>query len=408
MAVIIRMLRKLKDTKMNDRVKGIKEYLIDNKWILVSFLFLPFVYKILFPDGTKIWLIESIKQEVKVLCFLIILFLFLFKRKKPSKLLWCLFIFELWLIITTLINNGIYQLKGVLIYAMSSIAIAMLIELYKDDIGPLIKGLMLDYEFFLYLNFITVVLYNSTKGYSGSCYMLGYYNTMLLFTYPAICIAAIYMKLSKKYIRASILILISMLTIILSRGSTPLGSLICSVGVFVILYLLRNTKINIPFWLISLLLLLFNIFIVFVFEGGKYELIDFIIEKVLNRNTTFSGRLTIWESALNMIKNRWLIGYGHSTAVPDVIGSSTTVIHAHNTLLTIAVNSGVIGLILFFILHYVLIKKIDKTNNSIVKFVAISLLAGIFLSYTTDSYPKDFYFLVNFFLAYHMDDYWKS
>lgn len=391
--------------KMNDKVERIKEYLINNKWILVSFLFLPFIYKITFYDGTEIWLIESIKQEAKILSFIIILFLFISKRQKPSKLLWCLILFELWLIITTLINHGIYQLKSVLIYAMSSVAIAMLIELYKDDIETLIKGLMINYEFFLYLNFISVALYNSTKGNSEWCYMLGYYNTMMLFTYPAICIAVIYMKLFKKYRRASALILISMLTIILSRGSTPLGSLIASVGIFVVLYLLRNTKINIPFWLISLLLLLFNIFIVFFFEGGKYKIIDFIIEKALNRNTTFTGRLEIWESALDLIKNRWLIGYGYATAVPYAIGKSKTVIHAHNSLLTTMVNAGIIGLILFFILHYVLIKKIDKINNSTVKFVAISLLAGIFLSYTVDSYPKDFYFLVNFFLTYHINSY---
>jgi O-antigen ligase len=390
---------------MSKGFKSVKDYFINNEWILVFLLFFPFVYKIVLPSGILMWFFETYKQEIKLICFLIILFKFIHKRVKPSILMWCLIVFDLWLIFATYSNNGIYQLKTVSIYVISSLVMAMLVEIYKDNPIVLIKGLLLNFEIFLYLNFVTVLLYNSTKGYLGSNYLLGYYNTLMVFTYPAICVAAIYMSLSKKYVRSLILIIVSILTIILAKGSTPLGSLICSIGVFVVLYLLKNTKVNIPFWLISLLLLLFNIFIVFIFEGGKYKLIDFIIEKVLNRNTTFTGRLTIWESALDIIKNNLLIGCGYKTSIPYIIGSDITVVHAHNTLLTTAVNSGIIGLILFFILHCVLIYRVDKTSNSIYKFIMIGLLAGIFLSYTTDSYTKDYLFLVIFFLTYHLSTY---
>ena len=387
---------------MKNLLTKTKQYVIGKEWILVFLLFFPFIYKVWLPDGSSIYFLDIIRHKWKIVSLVIITILFIIKKKKPSKLFILSLVIEIWTLIITFIKNP-SGMKETILFVSAVLSISGIIELFIDDLDNLLNGLLLNFEIFLYLNFITILLYHSTRGYNGAHYLLGYYNTMMVFVYPAIALAFIYMFKNKKYVRPILLIVISVLTIVLAGGSTPLGSLIASIGV-VILYLLLQ-KFNIKTKHLNLILFIlavaFCIFILFFFVGGKFKLIDFIIEKVLNRNTTFTGRFPIWAKAEEMILNNPIFGYGREVQIEATPGWFLT--HAHNTYLTNLVFTGLIGFIPFMIMNVMIVNKLDKQRNCLLKYILAGLLFGIFISFVTEAYQKEFMFYIIYFLAYNID-----
>jgi putative inorganic carbon (hco3(-)) transporter len=104
-------------------------------------------------------------------------------------------------------------------------------------------------------------------------------------------------------------------------------------------------------------------------------------------------RVNRWKSALRMFKEKPLIGWGPSTYqfkyAPYQIASEKTVIstnfgergNAHSEYLGSLVDSGIFGLILYFLLLFISIRKgirICQThNNKQIRYIAIALVAGL-------------------------------
>ena len=87
-------------------------------------------------------------------------------------------------------------------------------------------------------------------------------------------------------------------------------------------------------------------------------------EKVLNKLLFFSPRLLIWESAIELIKNRPLFGWGASTFpfVNDISYYSAKYQHTHNIFLELAFNFGIPLSIIIFISLLFLFTKVIKNN----------------------------------------------
>lgn len=398
---------------MSTILTNIERYLAKYKWIFIAFLFFPYVYKMSLPifDSSFYIFLLKIKYFIEdwlniyiIFTLLIIAILYIVKKRRISKLFLIVLLIQICLLASTIMNESA-NLNNAVYYSLRSLGISGLIDLYYDDIENLLKGLIINYELLIYLNFVTIILFRDTKGYEGCHYLLGYYNSMMVYAYPAIAVATLYMQRLKKYVRPLILILISSLTILLGRGSTALGALIGTIVCAAFYSLLKKTKID-EKWIIVFLIaavVLFNIFILFVYSGGRFTLIDVFIEKILHRETSFTGRTIIWEAAIELISQKPILGHGCFTSV--VCSNGFVASQAHNNYLNILVVSGIVGFVLFMLFIYETIKELIKAKSSLSKVVMFSLLFGIFLSYITDAYAvNDYMFYVIFFLSYRLKD----
>lgn len=387
---------------MSNVFRSIVNKLSKYNTIVVFLLFFPYIYKIWLPNGSSIYFLDAIKQKWKVLNLLIVLALFLIKKIHPSKLFVITSLSVMWTLVVTIINNS-SGFKETFLFCSAIIVIAGIFEIFVDNIDNTIKGLMLNFEIFLYPNLITIFLYRSTKGYLVCHYLLGYYNTMLVFAYPAIALAFLYLYRTKKYIRSCLLIIASFLTILLARGSTPIAALLATLLSFIFMAIIKKIGLKFNNYAVALTIVAFVLclFILFIFEGGKFRLIDFIIEKILQRSTDFTGRLPIWKKAEEMFLANPLFGYGREVLIEAEPG--WFLVHAHNEYLSILVFTGLIGFILFMIFNIELIIKLDKQKNISFKFIFIGLIFGIFISYITECYQKEYMFYIVFFLAYNLD-----
>ncbi len=97
-------------------------------------------------------------------------------------------------------------------------------------------------------------------------------------------------------------------------------------------------------------------------------------------------RVLVWQGTLRMIKDFWIsgIGLGHEAfqvAFLEYTFNNSRVEHAHNTLLEIAAESGITGLLVFLWILAVfvisIIKFSNNTKNRLYSFLSIGLLCSV-------------------------------
>lgn len=91
------------------------------------------------------------------------------------------------------------------------------------------------------------------------------------------------------------------------------------------------------------LLIIFIVFLSIVLLRLQY-LFEFFIVDILNKDITLTGRLVIWDEAIMLFSNQPFFGYGLSSIGWLVQGNR----HAHNTILQILLQCGLIGFFAFF------------------------------------------------------------
>lgn len=382
------------------------------KWIIVSVLFLPFIYHFSLPKDKmdsiplliiygKYFIDEKI-QYLVIISTLIICLLFFVLKHKPSKLLIIIFVQQIWTLLVTYINKPEYFSTAIM-RMLYFVGIAMIVDLfcvkYPKDF---FNGMLIDFGIFLFMNFITIILFRSTKGFNYQHYLLGFYNSMTVYAYPAIALSTISIYKYKKNILSIFVLILSLLTMLLSNAGTTLGAFIGSILCMIFLILINRTKYNFKHLTAYLILItfIFNIFILFIYSGDPNSLVTIFIEEVLHRDPTFTGRLIIWEAARNMIYKNPIIGYGLDTQI--AIEGVFTYPEAHNMYLNILLCVGLIGFIIFIIFNFEVFKELEKIKNSTLKYIIISCIFGIFLTYITDAYGTCYLSNILFFLAYHL------
>ena len=170
-----------------------------------------------------------------------------------------------------------------------------------------------------------------------------------------------------------------------------------------LLYMLfvKNKKIkaHLPKFTIlyAILLLLVNILVI----SGSLSV---ILSDVFDKTTTLSGRTIIWGSAIEIIRGNWLLGIGDFAPGFFIdltgVGGAT---HAHNQLLQILLNSGIVGLFVYIYYIYRAIRpgKELKDDDVIITYRGY-LFVILIMSLTTVSFDA-FFNLSLLAIVYYID-----
>ena len=390
-------------------MEKIKDLIMKNRWFLVFLCAAPF-----FNDGYTTFKIvqDWIMDYLKVLVFLILIVLMIVKKRKFSLLFFSLTAFEIWWFISTTLN---YPFSEDVVYhkltidMVNALCVSLIVEYFKDDPKSLLSGLMLSLELALYPELVSVIM--DVPG--GNYYLLGFYSTSILWILPAICVAILHIVLNKGYIRGAIMIAVCIFIEIKIWCATMIVSLMGQIGLFVLglalLWFKKTRNWKLPLSIFVILSIIGNVFVLFIYGGGSFPLVDAFIEKILHRSTTFTERTVIWQEAIRMIKEKPWFGHGFRPIVYATNSYGTEYIHSHNQLLQRLNATGIVGLVLFAILHVILCIRTDRDeNNTIARLAGISAVFGVCITYITEAYKKFFRFYLVFFLAYHVDEMIKN
>jgi len=157
----------------------------------------PKCIKFLVPE------LYSVLDVLRIVSLLVLVALFVrrfIKEKKlPSPLIWVLAALEGWICLNTLIKGGDYV--EVFSIAVSAMGIVLLVDYFSDRMKELLTSLMLNFEWLVYANLVTVLMYPNgglvqDPAYNNMpIYFFDADNGMMYLCIPAVCVALLYLRM---------------------------------------------------------------------------------------------------------------------------------------------------------------------------------------------------------------------
>ena len=204
-------------------------------------------------------------------------------------------------------------------------------------------------------------LYQTASTFVGDNFFLGHRNGTAVYLYQMLASSLIIENVkSKKFTIGPLTItlyLVALLQTLLAFCATTLLSLIIMALIALVIKAKKARKILSP---LSALILsaIGNVSVVLV---RVHEVFAPLIEVVLRRDITLSNRTIIWDKAINMLSGtNAVLGKGVDGHRQIIIGE-TVISSAHNDLLNITLQGGLVSLVLYCGSFYYVAQRITKT-----------------------------------------------
>lgn len=323
------------------------------------------------------------------------------KRYNKFNLLWIGF--EAWIVFVTIIRGGniSYSIK----MAVIVISIAALYEIYSDKPVKLYENMYYIFELFIYINFITVLLFPNgmySTGIIGETtenWFLGFKNKHLIYFLPATGITLILCKLEKFNFRRILLLIVTIISALYIKSGTGLLCLSVLYIIVFVPFIRRNYKIfNMRTYLFATIIIFFAIPIL-----RLQYLFSYIIVVILKKDINLTYRTNLWDTALNVISQHPIMGWGEqSYDVKHQLYSSNSIISAHNQVLEYLYVGGVILIILYLIINIMIVKKTRKYAGFEATQIASALYMALQIALIAEVYVDPSMYMI-YFIVWHID-----
>lgn len=325
---------------------------------------------------------DIISKFLVIVIFFILLIANLNKIKKSSYgngFVLLLVIFVLINLLSNILNHGDEYWYVMQFFIIDMCFFVWLCYKYSD-IGP-IYVLVNTCNLWLMISFVELIIKFLSNNYDQTFLLCGYDNGFGAYSLPII-IFNLYFILNGRYNFWMILnTVLAILQIMMIWSATAI------VGVFLILITFfkslqnKQSKVFTPLKCYLAGIIVF----VFVILLRTYEnvLTRWLVEDVLHRAMTFSGRTYVWDSAFLYISQSLLIGHGRLEILQRSIFLGVS--SAHNIYLDILCQSGIIGIIIMTILFIIIVCLCKKSRSSSQNFFICSTFLLV-LSLQFESY----------------------
>lgn len=318
-----------------------------------------------------------------VLAVNIVSFLFMLalvaREKEMSRYGFLNFLFFFILIGLTVVNvndirNAIYN--SVFIWLM-----LLIMRYYRHRMEMVIKCFAIAFTVCVWINFVHLVthpllwLVDDYKDATG--YLFGNnYNQMGCRMMVALASNVLCLRFSRLWLVNMILLAAVIVGSLAMVGSMTSLSMIL---VFLVCCLLPTSKLRLTAVCgLFVVFLLFQIFVVFNGRGlENNELAVYIVEDVLKKDLTFTYRTHMWESALKIIEESPIWGWGFADADWFKANMTAFAIGPHNFILSILIHGGVILLGIYVMICGKVVKTIQpyfKRKNMQLLLLAVACL----------------------------------
>jgi O-antigen ligase len=318
-----------------------------------------------------------------VLAINLVSFLFMLalvaREKKMSQYGFLNFLYLFILIGLTVVNvndirNAIYN--SVFIWLM-----LLIMRYYRHRMDMVIKCFTVAFTVCVLINFVHLVahpllwLVDDYKDATG--YLFGNnYNQMGCRMMVALASNVLCLRYSRIWLINFIALAIVIIASLAMVGSMTSLSMIL---VFLVCCLLPTSKLRMTAICgLFVVFLLFQIFVVFNGRGLENNgLAVYIVEDVLKKDLTFTYRTHMWESALKIIEESPIWGWGFADADWFKANMSAFAIGPHNFILSILIHGGVILLSIYIMICSKVVKTIMpylKIKNMQLLLLAVACL----------------------------------
>lgn len=350
-------------------------------WIIIFFLSFPHAKP---GFASQISILDSIYDYLRLISFTIIIICVLSVKRLSITVLLIIFT-EIFLVLNTAIKGG--ALHRSIVSAASIISVVLLYELAAGECENKYEFKKIFYssqlavfEVLIYINLLTEIIWPNGMyiGESGhfimkKCYFLGYYNNHSMYYIPALMFAWLLADLTGKRLRAIVLTIAIWMSAIIVWS----GGVLASLAAMTIFYLIYNKEYLRPlvayyiFWIIQ------PLFVIIAIILNTNNTLLHIIDIFLHKGGSFNLRLLLWSSYLTLIGKCPYTGYGiwDQAYREDQVGFYWGM-HAHNLILEILYEGGLVYLVLFSMIIIISGRQLKyKSNES--RIISIAFLGWI-------------------------------
>lgn len=333
--------------------------------------------------GAQMDVLNKIFNVCQIISMCLILCLYI-KRGKCSKFILSITMFELVIVISTIINNA--YIKESIFSMIQIISICMILEYGINTSGKnIINALLCIYELLILANFITILIFpngmylqNLTNARNN--WFLGNDNQHIKYFITGICISIVYSinyyKKIKK--RTVFLILLVSCSVLIRKSATGI------IGILVFYLLIGYLVIFKQKCILDIkkLLVVYSTIFLGVVIFRLQNIFSYLIVNILEKDITFTGRTYIWDYTIMYFKQKPILGYGiEETKIRlEKYANSNAInpVNAHDELLEIFYQGGIV---LFFMFICIikqscknLYKHKENMSSKIISFAIFALL----------------------------------
>lgn len=353
------------------------------KKILIVLIYMFLIFPFLEPPYISVNLskISDIYHILVSIGVFLILIVYM-KKGEFNKFVLSIIFFSLAIITICLFNDN---LSKSVIFEVIKIMGSVLILNYgmKHNCRELLSALMFVLSILIIINFYTILkypngMYKNMVSNMTENFFLGMDNIHIVFILPYIMCFLIYRYIYNKHdILKTIVLIVCYLSIIIRFSVTT----IVGTFIFTIFILLYKYLVKLKIFNIKLLTIIYIIafFALIIFRVQNY--FAFIIEEVLHKSLTFTGRTIIWDNSIYWIKLKPLIGYGYE--ITSLISRKIGAVHSHNLILFILYRGGFLLLGSFIYMISIVLRNLTRyKDEKIVKEFSIIIFSFFFMMLT--------------------------
>lgn len=220
----------------------------------------------------------------------------------------------------------------------------------------------------------TATVWNEWSTSYAAQWILGNKNNRIVWYLVAILLVYLnnyYERTFKSGLMLYGMILISEIAVISVKSSTS-TAVITIVSIFILLATIRGEKLKLK--LNVFVLNIAYIVLLILVLVGMTDFLSPVVEKLFNKELTFSNRTYAWSACIIQILEKPILGWGmiSTDQARDALGSLAYV-NAHNQWLQILWQGGIVQLFLFVILLSYISSRINKINDIRLNVVAVSM-----------------------------------
>ena len=197
------------------------------------------------------------------------------------------------------------------------------------------------------------------------------YGIYLLLAIPLAAVCVVYFKQKSVKVICAVITLLLLVNLLVTYSRGSYLALAFSLFVFVLLIEKRFIVLLLPAMVASLFVLPASVII------RLRSILDF-------QDTSTAFRLSIWEGSVRMLRDFWFTGIGQgsgafSQVYPFYSLAATPTIHSHNLFLQMAIELGVVGLLVFVLLIACFLRHMANFLNR-AKDIRQKFLAAVFIA----------------------------
>lgn len=373
---------------------------IIRKEYFLYFLLIPFFKPICLQYISGFIFLDKIYNFWKIISaitIIIIFYMYVLKTMIIPKSILAILAFEVIILVSTIVNHGYLQRALIDMTTVTSISMCVYIALRRNirsffsSLNKILLTLML-INLFLMIIFPSGINANLYTNINNPLYFMTTDNGTGLFILTVMLVNTLY---NTKYSErgSSIVITLCLITVFISKSSTSIVICLLYVVYYNFFYRRNYNKVFNP-----ILLTLIYILIFIMILTGTTEIFKPFIEVILKKSVSFTGRDILWKQAIDLIKDKFILGYGRSMI--DYISIWGGRFSSHNFILELLLQGGLISLISFLNINWNVVKNLNKVKFSNITNLLTITLFLIYLGLLMEISIHHVYLYIVLMLAY--------